>query len=255
MTPRTRLVVASHVPVDDRRGPAGRRARRARPRPGRAVRRRRRAERRGDPGRLRGDRGRCLRDRRAEVAARAGGDGRPGRPPGRGRPAAPGLRRLPELRDASTRWAPRSSTPTRGGSSGGPSIGPRSSGMARSISWLSMFVGPRLDLRSRDRHGPACGRATGGDPRRDRADPGPPDGDARDLPDRGLGRSGRPGRAGCPRVRHRPHDRRARCPAHQRRVLQLRRGAGAVRRGRRAARGAHAGDDPAAPDPDDRSVA
>src|SRR4029079_10114809 len=51
--------------------------------------------------------------------------------------------------------------------------------------------------------------------------------------------------------RERADDRPPRCAAHQRRVLGDGSGAGALRGGSRAARRAHAGDDPGAAHPDD----
>ncbi len=124
-------------------------------------------------------------------------------------------------------------------------------GMARAISWLSMFVGlewihARGQATARGRRRPP--RL---DPRRHGADADPPDGDAGHVPDRRLAGGGGAGRAREPRLRHRPHDRQPRRAADQRRLLHLGRGARPLRRDGRTAGGTHAGDHPAAPDPDD----
>ncbi len=94
-------------------------------------------------------------------------------------------------------------------------------GMARSIGWLSMYVG--LDFVHR--RGTAAGDrgrdAPRRHPRRDRADPETCDGDPGDLPDRRLVGNGRARRARVAGLRDRPNDRRSRRAADQRRLLQL----------------------------------
>ena len=162
ITPGTRLVSLSHVlwttgavmPVARDRG--------AGPRPRRVRRRRRRPGRRRDPVPVR----RARRGLPTPCRPRSGCSGRRGwarswsiraRSSGSSRRSAAGS---PSRR----RTAPvgRAGGPTAAGSRRPASTGRRSSGMARSIGWLSMFVGPRVRLPTRD----GDGRGGRGAPRR-----------------------------------------------------------------------------------------
>ena len=64
-------------------------------------------------------------------------------------------------------------------------------GMARSIGWLSMYVGLDFVHRRGAGHGRRGRDPSGRDPGRDRADPARPDGHARHVPDRRLAGRGR----------------------------------------------------------------
>ena len=124
-------------------------------------------------------------------------------------------------------------------------------GFARSISWLSMFVGLEWVYARGSSLARATRRPTGGHPRGRAAHPDPPDGGAGDLPDRRLASRGGLRGARSARLRDRPHHRQPRRDPCQRRLLQLGGGAGALRGDGRAHRVAHARDDPATPDADD----
>ena len=250
--PGTRLVVARHVPVDDRRGPADRPARRAGPRAGRAVVVDGAQAAGAIPVDVEATRRRRLRGRRP----RSGCSGRRGwarcgvRPDVADR-CTPALRRLPPLRGHRLGGHRGLPAPTRGGSSGRDFHRPSVVGHRPQLGWLSMYVGLDWVHARGPATGPASRPTAGGDPRRDLLTPRRPDGDARDVPDRRLAGRGRRRRARLPRRSRSPHDRRARRAPDQRRLLHHRGRARAVRRGRRAAGGPHAGDAPAAPDAHD----
>ncbi|MEJ7697050.1 MAG: aminotransferase class V-fold PLP-dependent enzyme [Candidatus Limnocylindrales bacterium] len=113
------------------------------------------------------------------------------------------------------------SGPTRGACEASNYHRPSIAGMARSIGWLSMYVGldwiyergAAMARLAADRLGSIVGVEV--------LDPARPDGDAGHLPDRRLASPGCAGRTRCPRLCHRSHDRPARCHPDQRRVLHL----------------------------------
>ena len=166
----------------------------------------------------------------------------------------PGARRLLRASSGSTRPATRPGGPTRGGSSRAAIHRPSIVGMARSIGWLSMYVG--LDFVHRRGTALAAPRppdAPGRHPRRDGPDPGPRDGDAGDVPDRRLAGRRPPSTSSASRVfaiaRTIDEPRRA---ADQRRLLQLARtSSSASPTAVELLAGAHARDAPAAARPDD----
>ena len=195
ITPGTRLVSLSHVAVDDRRGHAGRGDRRAGPRPRRARRRRRRPGRRRDPVPFEswartsmpcrprsGCSGRRGWARSSSIRARSSGSAR------RSAAGSPSS----EANSAGrARWWPDGRRFEATGFHR-PSV----VGMARSIGWLSMFVGPRVRLPARDGDGRGGRGAPRGDPGCQRPDAAPRDGDAGDVPDRRLAGRGGARRAG-----------------------------------------------------------
>ena len=143
----------------------------------------------------RGPRRRPVRRRGPEVAARTGGDGCARRRPGRrSSVSAPSL----------GGWFSFETVDGTGGATWWPdarrfeSTGyhrPSVVGMARSIGWLSMFVGLDFVQRRGRRDGRRRRRPPGVDPGRDRPHAAPCDGDAGDVPHRRLAGRGRARRA------------------------------------------------------------
>ena len=124
-------------------------------------------------------------------------------------------------------------------------------GMARSIGWLSMYVGlDWIHARGQALAAPG-GRAACRDPGRRGDHAAGPDGHARDVPHRLVAGAARPRGARRAGLRDRAAHRSPRRAADQRWLLGDRRRAGAVRGGRGAARGAHARNHAGSPDPHD----